>query len=151
MPVVETTIAVLLANRLLQHTPLTTRIGDRLRPNVLDQGDAYPGVTYGVLNTTPDYDLEGESGSAETRVEFAIYGLNYDEMNLIGQLIVDQLAGFTGFLGTGDARRRVYDCVRENDYERTDPPAPGDKRWVYRRVIDFVVNHSEPVPSLTLG
>lgn len=146
----QSTIAVLLASRLVAHAPLTTLVGERIRPHVLAQGDPYPGVTYGVLNTVPDYDLSGESGAAETRVEFAVYALDYDELNLAGNLIVDQLAGFAGFLGSGDERRRVYDCVRDNDYERTEPPAAGDARWVYRRVIDFLVNHSEPIPTLEL-
>lgn len=151
MPVNSTTIAVLLAARLIQHAPLTTLIADRLRPQAVDQSDVWPAVTYAVMTTSPNYHLQGEDGSAETRVEFVVCSESYDEMNLIGNIIADQLAGFAGFLGKGDDRQRVYDCVRDNDFDRLDPPVPGDARWRYRRVIDFLVNHSTPVPSLDLA
>jgi hypothetical protein len=144
-------IDVLLAvHRLLKAGQVTTICGDRIRPEVLEQGEILPAIAYSTITSDDWHDLEGASGEAQTRVQFNCYALTVRDADRLGKAVEDVLDGFAGRLGEGDEVVEVADCVLDNNYRRADPPTPGDRRWRFRRVKDFVVSHSKQLPTLQL-
>lgn len=144
-------IAMLLAARCVTAAQVTTVIGLRMRPDVLEPNEQLPAATYEVLNADNWHHLRGAQGEAQSRVEFNCYAATRESANKAAYAIRDVLDGFTGTLTHDDVDyATVADCIVDNCYCRREPDAPGSNRWRYRTLIDFVVTHSEPVPSLVL-
>lgn len=147
----QSDIAELLAARLRQVGPLTTLVANRIRPDVIAQGETLPAVRYKTVADTSWYTLEGAAGEASTRVQFDAYGATRREANLVAHLINQALSGLAGVtLGEGDDVVEISDCVRDNKFDAIDPPPAGSDQYRRRRVQDYVVVHTEPVPSLTI-
>ncbi len=141
---------ILAVHRVRASLAVTTITADRVRPDMLQQNEQLPACCYGVVSSEPWHDLEGAGGGAQSRVQFNAYALTREEADRLGAAIEDCLDGFAGMLGEGDEAVFVSDCMLDNDYPRVDPPSPGDNRWRYRRVKDFLVTHSKPLPTLQL-
>lgn len=143
-------IAELLADRLASARQVTTLVGDRIRPNVLDQNDRLPAIRYETSYCDTDYSLAGESGSASTRIKIDAFGATRREANLVAQAAHDVLGGLSQItLGEDEQAAHVFDCQRVNSYDQTDQPVRGgDVR--YRRVQEYQVAHTILVPSLEL-
>lgn len=141
---------------LLRGRQVTSLVEDRIRPEELLPTDKYPAIVYGTVATTPFDNLEGPSDEAQTRPQFNCYGDTVDEANQVADAVQDILNGYRGFLGDSpaegevDARLFVSDCVRQNRYTRKAPLRPGSARSRIYTVVDFLVTHSEALPSLTL-
>lgn len=142
--------AQLLAHRLASAGQVSTIVGDRIRPDVLAEGERLPAITYETVTLDPDYHLLGEAGTATSRVQFDCYALTKAEAVRIAAAIADVLAGLAGVTLTDAANNSAYffDVVRDNVFDRRDPPAAGTDAWRYRRVVDFVATHTIPTPSL---
>lgn len=144
-------IADLLVQRLLAARQVTTLVGDRIRPDVLPIGDTLPAIRYETITRASEYHLGGASGTATSRVQFDAYGRTRREANALANAVNDVLSGLGGVtLGDDDDQVRVFDLTRDNDYTRVDPPTAGSDAYRYRRVQDYEITHTEPVPSLTL-
>jgi hypothetical protein len=140
----------LVLHRVSQARQVTTLCAGRIRPEALEQDDPVPAVVYGVVSSEPWHDLEGASGGAITRVQFNSYAESAAEADRLGLAIEDVLDGFAGRLGLGDEIVDVHDCTLDNNYRRFEQPRRGSRQWLYKRVKDFVVSHSKPLPSLQL-
>lgn len=137
----------LVVHRVAESARVRALVGGRIRPGVLDADDALPAVVYSIVSSQHWHHLQGAAGGGQARVQFAAYAYSAAEAADVAGAIRDALDGFAGRLGDGEDAIAVYDCTLDNDYERHDPPTPGDHRWRRRRVIDFEVSHSEPLPS----
>lgn len=141
-----TDIAVLMQQRSVTDSRLTTRIGERFRPQALDQSDAMPAIRYELFLTEDWGSLEGASGEAQSRVQFDCCADSQSEANYIAELMEDLWNGFTGLLSAV----RVYDCTLDNKWDTLEAAAPGSDQRRYVRKIDFVITHTKPIPSLTV-
>jgi hypothetical protein len=143
-------ISNLLAARAAQSRQVSTIIGLKMRPDTLDTNDGLPACKYSLVNSDPLHDLSGSSAEAQTRVQFDCIAETRNASNKLAYAIRDVLDGFVGLLTYDDVDfARVYDCSCENHYTRWEPESPGSAKGRYRTVIDFVVSHTEPEPSLT--
>lgn len=125
-------------------------VGSRVRPQHLEQGETLPAITYQLTSADPQHHLGGAGGEAFSRVTFSCYGRTADEATQVAGQVVDVLDGWSGPLGEGDDLVFVSDCTLENQYDRPEQPSPGGAHWRYKRVLDFAVSHSQPLPSLAV-
>lgn len=145
----DTDIAELMQKRAIKDLRLTTLIGDRLRPGALAQGDQLPAVWYETTFSDSWHHLEGASGAAQSRVRFACCSNSVREANAAAAIIRDLFHGFTGFIDE-DETVEVSDCILDNKWDTRDRPAAGSNEWLFTRNIDFIVTHTEPIPSLAV-
>lgn len=144
-------IADLIAQRLLEAKQVTTLCAARIRPDALPIGDPLPAIRYETITRVSDYHLAGAAGTAASRVQFDAVAATRREANALANAINDVLSGLGGVtLGADDDQQSVYDITRDNDYTRVDQPTAGGDSYRYRRVQDYQITHSEPVPSLEL-
>jgi hypothetical protein len=123
---------------------VTNLAGTRFRPDELAQGETLPAVAYFVFSEDSETALTGKVGLAQSRVQLDCYATTRSAANELADAIVDKVDGLTGTY-TGIT---VFDCFKDNRYYRVDAPEPGASISRRRVVLDFVINHSEPVPSL---
>lgn len=133
--------------RLHDSATVRNKTGGRIRPLVIEPEEKLPAIAYSTVDSESWTHLGGASGEAQTRVQFDCYGRTRREANEVADTVIDCLHTFTGTLTT----ITVVDCVLDNKYDRIDPPAKGSTAWRHRRVIDFLVTHSEATPSLSLS
>jgi hypothetical protein len=146
---VTTDIAVLMQQRSITDSRVTTRVGERFRPQALDQSDAMPAIRYELFLTEDWGHLDGASGEAQSRVQFDCCADTQLEANDVAELMEDLWNGFVGYLGADD-QVRVFDCTVDNKWDTIEAAAPGSDQRRYIRKIDFVITHSKPIPSLTV-
>lgn len=143
-------------HRLVRARQVTHLVGERIRPEELLESDVYPAIVYGIVTSDPQHDLQGSSGAAFTRVQFNCYGNTLDEADAVADAVEDVLDGFSGWLGeepeggADDERLWVDDCTLQNRYSRKTGARQGEGRGRVYVVVDFLVSHSKPLPSLTL-
>lgn len=139
-------IGELLANYLAGAAQVTTYVADRIRPDALDVKDRLPAIRYETITATPWHNLQGAAGKGEARVQFDCYGRTRREANQVGKAVRDVLDGLARVTLSDSVT--VYDCVADVTYDRREPPGDGGQQWRCKRVIDFIVTHSEATPSL---
>lgn len=141
-----------LRGRLLTGRQVTTLCAERIHPDALPAKCLLPAIRYEVVASNEQAHLGGASGYAFSRVQFDCYGVTRRDANQLAQAVKDLLHGFRGELSAatpGAFTVQVDDCVVDNQYDRRDPPSPASDAWRYRRVVDFQVSHTTPVPSLS--
>lgn len=143
-PVPNSDIDDLLQQLLRDDPKITNEVSDRIRPGALEQGEEMPAITYEVVSREPQTHLNGSSGYSFTRIQFTSHGDSKDQVKRVSKQVYNCLHGHSGEL---TADYRVDDCMIDNEYDRRDPPRDGSSKFRYRRVQDFLVSHTEPVPT----
>lgn len=134
-----------LLQQLLRHDPkITNEVGDRIRPGALEQGDMMPAIVYDVVARDVQTHLGGPAGYSFSRIQFTSYGDSKEQAKRVAKQVYNCLHGFTGDL---DASHHVDDCMLDNEYDRRDPPSDGSSKFRFRRVQDYLISHTEPVPT----
>ncbi|WP_428303907.1 hypothetical protein [Lacipirellula sp.] len=145
----DTDVAELMQLHAMKDRRLRTLIGDRFRPGALHEKDERPAVWYETTQSDPNHDLEGASGSAQSRVRFGCCGNSQREAKAVAKIIRDLFDGFTGYIDDAETVE-ISDCILDNKWDTREKPTAGSAKWAFTRNVDFIVTHSEPVPSLTV-
>ena len=145
MAITDHDIGFLLCQRLLASEAVTALVETRIRPDTIDPNEKLPAIRYELITSDSWHHLGGSSAEARTRIQFDCYGALRVDAARVADAVRNCLDGFTGSLGS----IWVSDCVLDNRFDRTDPPADGAKQWRKRRTLDFVVVHTEPKPTLS--
>jgi hypothetical protein len=121
---------------------LTAELGhDRVYPLTLPQGVTLPAITYQVISEIPlrshstaqDHPAPDLVPLGETRVQFSVYGQDYDEAEEVMAVLKTAISGFRGLWGDVDVQSALPD-IGLDDYE------PDTRLW--RRLVDVMVWHS---------
>lgn len=135
--------------RLRTALQISTLVGDRIRPDVLAQGDALPALRYETVAVDNQHDLSGQSGEAFTRLQIDCYGRTRREANRLAAVVEDLLDGWGGAYVGPDDNAWVSDCTLDNQWDTRDEPTAGGAEYRYVRKQDYLISHTKPVPSLT--
>lgn len=145
MAITDEDIGFLICQRLLDSATVTALVADRVRPDVLEPNETKPAIRYEVLNWIPFERASGDFVEGQSRIQLDCYGSTRLQANQLAAAVKSNLHGFSGSLGN----IVIHDCVMDNRYDRTDPPADGSKHWRKRRTMDFIITHTEPAPTLS--
>ena len=121
---------------------LTPIIGIKIYPGGLPQGkNLLPAIVYDVVDADMDLNLGGPSGSAWRRIQLAIYSKNAMDCYLYSEYLRQQLAGYTGMMGT----MFVQNSNRTRQMSRYDAPADNTGAGTFGMINEFKIHYIEPV------
>lgn len=102
-------------------------IGNRIFPLLLPDDCAKPAVSYQLISTVRDYDLDGPTGMQTVRIQFDCWGSRYAEARAVSAAIAALLDGFAGelatcevLLATADGEQAGYDQNERAPYVQQD-------------------------------
>ena len=131
---------------LLADTTVSTLVSTRIYPDVLPQGYKVSqggAITYTVIDTIHDHLLNGLSGIARSRVEFAAFAGTRAGANAIAEAVrTSDLAGFTGLMGEILVESVMIDSGIETLDER---PTDGSQEHRYVTIFDYMIAYQESV------
>jgi hypothetical protein len=121
-------------------------VASRIYPDVLPQGYSVASggaLTYTIIDTIHDHLINGLSGIARSRVEFAAFASTRSGANAIAEAVrVSGLVGTTG--AVGDV---FFESVRLEEGVQTldERPTDGSQEHRYITVFDYLIAYQESV------
>lgn len=125
---------------LLADATLAAAFGDRITPNVIDQGPARPAAMYRTISAVASKGLAGVTGTQTKRLQFDVVATSDKQtQDLAGQML-ERFAGF----GRGLMNSRVW--VQELDIASgvrsgESEPRDGSSDWDYWASFDVLVTY----------
>jgi fermentation-respiration switch protein FrsA (DUF1100 family) len=136
-PTVETFEEALI-QMLLSQSWLTNLVGDRIYPQTLDFGGAFPSLTISSVSNVGTFSQEGHSGFTRERISIDVFAKDYQAMGRVAKALKDNLKDVRTTLAIGDGVYRIDGVLFQN---QIDGYHAGPK--LHHRVLDFLVMHSE--------
>lgn len=121
-------------------------VASRIYPDVLPQGYSVStggALTYTLIDTIHDHLINGLSGIARTRIEFAAFAGTRAAANVIAEAVrASGLAGTTGLVGGVNIESvMIVDGIQTLDERPTD----GSQQHRYLTVFDYLIAYQETV------
>lgn len=124
--------------------------GDRMYPDVVPQGTAYPYINLSSISNSPEYDLDGEIGTHVSIVTVDVWTNGTGRRaaaERLGDLVRNMLSGFKGQLGTEG--QWVNGCAMIRNNILAGDPLPGSDEHRRRVSMDFQITHTAAVPTFS--
>ena len=121
-------------------------VGVRIYPDVLPQGYSVAtggALTYTIIDTVHDHLINGLSGIARSRIEFAAIGKTRVIANAIAEAVrASDLQGYTGAMGGVSVESVMIASGIQTLDER---PTDGSQEHRYLTVFDYLIAYQESV------
>jgi len=121
-------------------------VGSRIFPDVLPQGYTIRNggaLTYTIIDTVHDHLINGLSGIARSRVEFAAFASTRAGANLIAEAVrASGLQGYTGAMG-GVLIESVM--IASGIQTLDERPTDGSQEHRYMTLFDYMIAYQESV------
>jgi len=122
-------------------------VASRIYPDVLPQGYSVAtggALTYTVIDTIHDHLINGLSGIARSRIEFAAFAGTRAGANAIAEAVrASGLVGTVGVVGGIFIESVMLDSGIQTLDER---PTDGTQEHRYITVFDYLIAHQETIP-----
>jgi len=119
-------------------------VATRIYPDVLPQGYTIKNggaLTYTVIDTIHDHFINGISGIARSRIEFAAFASTRAGANLIAESVrTSDLQGYTGAIGG------IVICsvmISGGIQTLDERPTDGSQEHRYTTIFDYLIAHQE--------
>ena len=129
-----------LRNRIIADNKITAKVGGsspRVSPYVRNSADIFPSIVYSIDNTEIFTSSLGTVDRGQSSVSVIAIDREYDEVDAIAKLIIEQLSGWNGS-GAEDCISMVSPVSVSHD---ADSPFDGTQDQVYRVTITFNISH----------
>jgi len=121
-------------------------VATRIYPDVLPQGYTIKNggaLTYTVIDTVHDHFINGISGIARSRIEFAAFASTRAGANLIAESVrTSDLQGYTGAIGGIEICSVMISGGIQTLDER---PTDGSQEHRYTTIFDYMIAHQESI------
>jgi hypothetical protein len=121
-------------------------VATRIYPDVLPQGYTVKtggALTYTIIDTVHDHLINGLSGIARSRIEFAAFASTRAGANLIAEAVrASKLQGYTGAMGGVDIESVMIASGIQTLDER---PTDGSQEHRYVTIFDYMIAYQETV------
>ena len=125
---------------------ISSIVGTRISPLVLDQELALPAITYDISSSRPYSDLSGATELISLDMDFLCMADTFLEASDLGENVRKALSGFRGSVviplaGGLSGTVEILGCTHTND--RTDYAAPvdGGRQGSYIRMLSFLISY----------
>jgi hypothetical protein len=132
---IEKAIYSLLAN----NSAITDLVSTRIYPQVREQSDALPAVTYQIISGLRAIDMSGPNGLVESRVQINCFAATILAAAELSAVVRRALSGFQG-----GAAGVAIECMLLEDAGDLPAIEPENERMnVYAKTMDFFVLYKE--------
>tara|TARA_R110000803_G_scaffold62272_4_gene122533 strand:+ start:471 stop:899 length:429 start_codon:yes stop_codon:yes gene_type:complete len=121
-------------------TTVGNSVANRIRPEVLEQNETLPALTYNIISADHDRALSGPIGKRQTRVQIDCYASTQQAAETLANEIRLEMDGYRGEWGTVF----VNEALLERSFSARDAPDNASDDWRFATVLEFMVIHSEP-------
>ena len=125
-------IGKLIYNRLSTDGDILAYVGTKIYPDIVPQNVQYPFVVYTIVNSLPVDFKDGQSNLEEITLQVDVYTQNYDDTQILSNLIRNRLDRFVGTVEGVE--------VQTIKYVSSDSQVFNAELSVYWMSIDFMVN-----------
>lgn len=133
-------------HQLLQdNSAVTALASSRGYSDALPQGTPLPAYTYEEISCDSEHDLEAAAGIAHTRLQISCYAAKPSQATALREAIRAALLPYRGPTSTD---QHITDVTVAGRYSRYEPPLDASRAGRYLRCIDFLVSHTESIPTL---
>jgi len=91
-------IGKLIYNRLFTDGEILAYVGNKIYPDIVPQNVQYPFVVYTIVNSLPVDFKDGQSNLEEITLQVDVYTQNYDDTQILSNLIRNRLDRFVGIV-----------------------------------------------------
>lgn len=117
------------------NSTITDLVSTRIYPQIREQEDGLPAITYQMISQIHDYDLGGNNGLVEARIQINCFAPTILAAAQLADIIKNCLSGFQG----GDIQGIILD--ETNDLPSIEPE--NEQMNVYAKTMDFFVMYKE--------
>ena len=132
--------------KLSEDSDISSIVGTRISPLVLDQELELPAITYDISTSRPYSDMSGATQLISLDIDFLCMADTFLAASDLGENVRKALSGFRGLLavpldGGLATTVNVLGCTHTND--RTDYAAPvdGGRQGSYIRMLSFLISY----------
>ena len=124
-------IGKLIYNRLSTDGEILAYVGSKIYPDIVPQNVQYPFVVYTIVNSLPVDFKDGQSNLEEITLQVDVYTQNYDDTQILSNLIRNRLDRFVGIVEGVEVQSIKYMSATSQVFNA--------ELSVYRMSIDFMV------------
>lgn len=122
-------------------------VGERIRPHVAPQTDAFPLITYKRRDAKHEHNMKGPSGLCQSMVEVSAFARSYADAISLREAIRKKLDGFNGLVkievdGISDDVT-IRKCFLDSDSESYIEMEDGNQIGVYSVTMLFSMAYEE--------
>ncbi len=136
----DTTIETALFAILHSDATIEGIVSDRIFPNIVQQGEAMPAITYQQISGPRDQTMDGPSGLVQTRFQINCLAEKYIDARTLAEAVRKELDGYHGTVNT--VVIQIIMLADEADLPQVKPGTDRLKR--YGKRLDFIIWFNEP-------
>lgn len=106
-------------------------------------------ITYQVISAQHVHDLGAASGLVRKRIQIDVWATTSITRDSISEAIREAMDGYSGDMGAVGATVDVRDCYLDNEVDGYEVPETKNEFGIFRRTMDFMIWHTESVPTFT--
>lgn len=118
-------------------------VGERIRPHVAPQTDAFPLVTYRRKSAKHEHHMHGASGLCIAEVEITAYAKSYAEVIALREAIRRRIDGFRGIVTITPDDVTIRKCFLDSDSESYLESEDANQFGIYGVAMIFSVAYEE--------
>ena len=125
-------IGKLIYSRLSTDGEILAYVGSKIYPDIVPQNVQYPFVVYTIVNSLPVDFKDGQSNLEEITLQVDVYTQNYDDTQVLSNLIRNRLDRFVGIVEGVEVQSIKYMSATSQVFNA--------ELSVYWMSIDFMIN-----------
>ena len=134
-------IGTALTTYLLSKAAIKAIVVDRISPDPIDQKTKLPAISYFVIDSVSNEDLDGAVGVAHTRIQIDCYAETRIAANALAEAVkTAPLQGYRGLMGSVFVNGVSAGSGARDEH---DKPTDGSNRHRYMRSRDYIISHEE--------
>jgi hypothetical protein len=133
-----------LSRLMLADAGISALVGTRVNWVVRPQSSALPAIVLNVIDTLPDYTMQGPSGLASSRVQVTCWSITYAAAKAVARAVEALLSGIDELVGDGDSPE-AFTILRGGfqEGERESFEIGEGQTGLYSVSLDFIVWHGQ--------
>lgn len=129
--------------RFTADTDIYGETSTRLYDNRAAQAPTLPYIVLTEISAVREPQLRAASGMVQKRVQVDVYASSSTGVRRLSEYVRDSLDGYRGTMGSTVVRS----CHLDGESDFYEPPDDGSSGGKCRRIMEFVIFHTETVPT----